>query len=207
MQDVHVIYRQSPSEGMIGWSTYSYPESIYVGGLSLEHVRAGFLEAARFHFDDDQLSRVTLFEHIETPLVDGAYVRVAVDQRTYDREVAATAMRRSLAVDEQRHDFAQSALVTATGDAVVVACTPTDRLGWLFDQMGPHDALQITVAGPGELVWWSAIADGDAVGLAHPADMPSIADLGLTGSSTVADFVRLKTGDHRAVRVPAGAGR
>jgi len=36
--------------------------------------------------------------------------------------------------------------------------------------------------------------------------MPSIADLGLTGSSTVADFVHLKTGDHRPVRVPAGAG-
>ena len=68
-----------------------------------------------------------------------------------------------------------------------------------------QDALQIAVAGPGELVWWSAIADGDAIGLAHPADMPSIADLGLTDSSTVADFVRLKTGDHRPVRVPAGA--
>jgi hypothetical protein len=38
-------------------------------------------EATRLHFDDDQLSHVTLFEHIETPFVDGAYVRVAVDQR------------------------------------------------------------------------------------------------------------------------------
>ncbi len=148
MQDVHVVYRQSPSEGSVEWSTYSYPQSIYVGGPSLEHLRAEFLEAARSHFDDDQLSQVTLFEHIETPLVDGAYVRVAVDQRTRDRETAATAMRRSLTVDEQRQDFAESALIAATGDAVVVACTPTDRLGWLFDQMGSHDALQITVAGP-----------------------------------------------------------
>jgi hypothetical protein len=43
-----------------------------------------------------------------------------------DRETAATAMRRFRTVDEQRQDFTESALLAATGDAVVVACTPTD---------------------------------------------------------------------------------
>lgn len=175
-------------------------------GASLEQVRAAFLNAARFHFDDEELGGVGLVEHGETLLVGGVYVRVAVDQHTLGRDAAVAAVRRSFTVASRLEDFTDSALVAATGDAVIVACVPADRLGWLFEQMGPHDALQICVAGSGELVWWSAIAHLDALGPPSLASQPTIADLGLDGSSTVADLMRLKAvSDHRLVRVPAGA--
>jgi hypothetical protein len=165
-----------------------------------------FLNAARFHFNGEELGGVRLFEHVETLLVGGAYARVAVDQHTRERAAAVAAVRRSFTVAHRLEDFTDSALVAATGDAVIVACVPADRLGWLFEQIGPHDALQICVAGPGELVWWSAIAHIDALGPPPVASQPTSADLGLYDSSTVADLMGLKAvSDHRPVRVPAGA--
>ena len=207
-QNVHVIYREAlPVKADAPcWTTYAYPESIYAAGPSLEQVRTEFIDAARFHFDDEELGGVSLFEHVETLLVEGVYVRVAVDRRTLDRDAAVAAVRRSFTVAHQLADFTESALVAATGDAVIVACTPADRLGWLFEQMGPHDALQICVAGPSELIWWSAIAHIDALVPPSLASQPTIADLGLNDSSTVADLMRLKAvSDHRPVRVPACA--
>jgi hypothetical protein len=207
-QNLHVIYREAVTVKVDapGWTTYSYPDSIYAAGPSLEQVRTEFLDAARFHFDDEELSGVSLFEHVETLLVEGVYARVAVDRRTLDRDAAVAAVRRSFTVAHQLEDFTDSALVAATGDTVIVACTPADRLGWLFEQMGPHDALQICVAGPGELVWWSAIAHLNALGPPSVAAQPTIADLGLNDSSTVADLMRLKAvSDHHPVRIPAGA--
>jgi hypothetical protein len=207
-QNVHVIYREALTvkADVPRWSTYAYPDSIYAAGASLEQVRAEFLDAARFHFDDEELGGVSLFEHVETLLVGDAYVRVAVDQHTRDRDAAVAAVRRSFTVAHRLEDFTDSALVAATGDAVIFACVPTDRLGWLFEQTGPHDALQICVAGPSELVWWSAIAHIDALGPPPVASQPTIVGLGLNDSSTVADLMRLKAvSDHRPVRVLAGA--
>ncbi|MGH3925981.1 MAG: hypothetical protein ACRDTT_24505, partial [Pseudonocardiaceae bacterium] len=184
-QNVHVIYREAMAvtAGAPRWTTYAYPDSIYAAGASLEQVRVEFLDAVRFHVDDEELGGVSLFEHVETLLVEGVYVRVAVDRRTLDRDAAVAAVRRSFIDAHQRADFTESALVAATGDAVIVACTPADRLGWLFEQMGPHDALQICVAGPGELLWWSAIAHLDALCPPSVASQPTIADLGLSDSS------------------------
>ncbi|MGH3886397.1 MAG: hypothetical protein ACRDSZ_07475 [Pseudonocardiaceae bacterium] len=207
-RNVHVVYREALTVQAEAprWTTYAYPDSIYVTGPSLGQVRAEFLHAARFHFDDEELGGISLFEHVETLLFEGAYVRVAVDQHTRDREAAVAAVRHSFTVARQLEDFTESALVAATGDAVIVACTPADRLGWLFEQMGPHDALQICVAGPGELVWWSAIAHLNALGPPSVASQPTIADLGLNDSSAVADLMCLKAvSDHRPVRIPTGA--
>lgn len=147
------------------------------GGTALGQVRAEFLDALRFHVDDEELGGISLFEHVETFLVENVYIRVAVDRRTLDRDAAVAAVRRSFTVAHQRADFTESALVAATGDAVIVACTPADRLGWLFEQMGTHDALQICVAGPGELVWWSVIAHFDVLGPPSVASQPTVADL------------------------------
>ncbi|MGQ0779387.1 MAG: hypothetical protein ACT4NY_34060 [Pseudonocardiales bacterium] len=207
-QNVHVIYREAVAvqADVPCWTSYSYPDSIYAAGLSLEQMRTEFLDAARFHVNDVELRGVSLFEHVETPLVEGVYVRVAVDRRTLDRDAAVAAVRRSFTVAHQLADFTKSALVAATGDAVIVACTPADRLGWLFEQMGPHDALQICVVSPGGLVWWSAVAHLDAFVSPSVASQPTIADLGLNDSSTVADLMRLKVvSDHRPVRVSAVA--
>lgn len=207
-RNVHAIYREAlpVKADAPRWTTYSYPDSVYAAGPSLEQARAEFLDAARFHFDDEELGEVSLFEHVETLLVEGVYVRVAVDRRSLDRDAVVAAVRRSFTVAHQLEDFTDSVLVAATGDAVIVACTSADRLGWLFEQMGPHDALQICVAGPNELVWWSTIAHIDALVPSSVASQPSIVDLGLNDSSTVADLMRLKAvSDHRPVRVPAGA--
>ncbi|MFN2496645.1 MAG: hypothetical protein ABR608_12170, partial [Pseudonocardiaceae bacterium] len=62
-QNVHVIYREALTvqDDAPCWTTYAYPDSIYAAGPSLEQVRAEFLAAARFHFEDEEWGEVSLF--------------------------------------------------------------------------------------------------------------------------------------------------
>jgi hypothetical protein len=191
---INVVYREEPDTGSTPkWSAYSYPVGVYASGSSLEHVRDQFAEAAAFHLQADDLDAVELYEHIERPLgtIDGVFMRVAIDRRTLDREDAARAMRASLSVLQQRDEFIERAYVAATGDVVVVACLPADLMTWVFDQMGPYDALQVCVAGPGRIVWWNALMHHKATGVEAVADSPTTGELGLSSATaTVSDFIR-----------------
>ncbi len=75
-------------------------------------------------------SGVEILEHLEEPLsgVEGVFVRVALDRQQLDRQQVVEALREGLTVPEQLADFEETALIAATGDVVVVACLPTDRV-------------------------------------------------------------------------------
>jgi hypothetical protein len=190
MTDLHVIYRleqpAKPGEPE-HWATYSYPIPIYVSGTNIESVRSAFREAVEFAFGEDT-QEYQLVEHLERPLVDGAYVRTAVDRRYLDRAQTAQAFERTLSDRAQRTDFARTAPMSGSGDTVVVAVTGNDRLGWLMEQMNDHDSLVVCLLGPGDMVWWSYIA-GQHAELANLRTGSTLADDGLDADSTVSELI------------------
>lgn len=191
MTNLHVVYRvDDPGSADEQWSTYSFPHGIFVAGSTLDEVRAEFRDAATALPDFDS---VAIREHLERPLVRGAYIRVAVDRRMLDRDETADMMRRSVSVLDQREDFLATLPVAATGDAVMIACQRTDRLRWVFEQMSEHDTVGVCASGPsteaGEFIWWSFIAGLHAERLGDKP-LESLASGGLTSDSSVVEFMR-----------------
>lgn len=191
MSNLHVVYRVDHGDGADDWSTYSYPHGIYVGGSTLDEVRAEFQAAAASTIGREE---ITLVEHLERPLIPGAYVRIGLDRHMLDRDETAQAMRETLTVGLQRDDFQARMPLAATGDAVMIACVHSDRLRWVFGQMGDHDGIALCArgdaAGSHRPVWWSFIAGPRAV---VPGGRPteSIAAAGLTADSTVIEFMNV----------------
>lgn len=189
MTNLHVIYRleERVSPGVPErWSTYSYPVSIYVGGSNLAEARAEFREALDDMSDllDEQYE---LVEHLERPLVDGAYIRIAIDRSNLDRAETAQRFESALGDLKQRRDFSARAPLSASGDTVVVACVGRDKVGWLMEQMNEHDSLVICIATGTPLVWWTWLAGRQAT--INEKDRGTLDDAGLTAESTVSDFV------------------
>lgn len=191
MNELHAIYRWS---GPSSWDAYSYPVSISVGGLSLEHVRDQFRAAARFHFGDDW-SDVEIVEHLEEPLseVEGVFVRTALDRQLLDRQQVVEALRGVLKVPEWVAEFEETALIAATGDVVVVACLTTDRVTWVVEQMGEHDSLQVCLPisdHRGVGVWMSRLSAPEAEGIVIEQS-ETLEEAGLSNDwATMADFAR-----------------
>lgn len=192
MSDLHVVYRvHDPGTRREQWASYSFPHSIYVEGATLDEVRSEFRAAAADL--PTEVRKRSLIEHLERPLAPGAYIRVAVDRRTLDRDEVAQIMHSSLTVPDQFDDFRTRLPTAATGDAVMIACVPGDRLGWVFEQMTDHDAVGICALGPGasgnRLVWWSFLVGGAVDGI-DPIAMGTLAGAGLSAGSTVGEFMR-----------------
>lgn len=194
MNDLHAIYgleeRVGPARAE-RWATYSYPMSIYVAGGHLAEVRAEFRNA----FDDvaDLVGEgCRIVEHVERPLLEGVYVRTADDRRKTDRTKAAQRFEATLADPAHRDDFVARAPVSATGDIVVVACVGDDRISWLLEQMNEHDSLVICLATDEPAVWWTWLAGARA--RLNEAHVGTLADVGLTAESSVADLVRVGAG-------------
>ena len=207
MSNLHVVYRVHDSGTRTEqWTSYSFPFSIYVEGSTLEEVRSELSEA--LESAPPNVRELSLIEHLEQPLVPGAYMRTAVDRRTLDREATGQTMRSSLAVPSQFDDFRATMPVAATGDAVMIACVPQDTLSWVFEQMTDHDAVGICAQGPGagtsRLVWWSFIIGGEAEDRNTTA-LETLASAGLSASSTVAEFMSA-TSTSTGHRILARAG-
>lgn len=192
MSTLHAVYRVddlgTPREQ---WSSYSFPLGVYVSGATLDEVRAEFRAAAAFAIAE--LDRLTVIEHLERPLVPGAYIRTAIDRRTLDRDATERAMRGSLQMVDQWRDFHDAMPSAATGDAVMIACVPDDRLSWVLEQMSEHDAIGLCALGPategGQLIWWSflvgRLADARDLGRLEP-----LSSAGLDEGATVSEFMR-----------------
>lgn len=201
MTSLHVVYRvDNPSSADEQWSSYSFPHGIYVAGATLDEVRAEFREAV---VDLPNFDMLTVKEHLERPLVRGAYIRVAVDRQMLDRDQTAAMMRRSVALADQREDFLATLPVAATGDAIMIACQATDQLGWVFEQMSDYDAVGVCASGPstdaGGFIWWSFIVGQHAATIGDKP-LESLASGGLTSTSSVVEFMRAnKTATGRAL--------
>lgn len=160
-------------------------------GATLDEVRSEFHSAAAFARPD--LDELTVIEHLERPLAPGAYIRTAVDRRTLDRDRTARLMRASLQVVDHWRDFQSKIPEAATGDAIVIACVPDDRMRWISEQMSDHDTIGLCAPGPsagaGQFIWWSFILGQHAAAASIQA-VESLADAGLSDDSTVSEFMR-----------------
>jgi hypothetical protein len=203
--DFHVIYRltrrvdhDEPEQ----WATYSYPIGIYTSGTNIAGVRSAFREAFEFAFPDGEADDYNVIEHLERPLIDGAFVRTAIDQRYLDRAETAQVFEQNLTDHAQRADFVRKAPMSGTGDAVVVTVVGRDKLGWLMDQMNDHDSLVLCLLAPGGMVWWSWVA-GQLAEL-QTRGTSTLADDGLDRKSIVSDLIT-KDSAHtgRLVEIPA----
>lgn len=166
---------------------YSFPVSVYTGGSTLAEARARFREAAEFAVDN--VDQYKLIEHIEQPLDEHSFVRAAVDRHSLDRQEAAKLFADSITVAAQAAAFRRAAPLTASGDAVVVACVASDTVRWVLNQMGEHDALSICLALPGRMVWWTYLAQQFAQ-LPEVNPTESLADAGIPLDATLSEFVR-----------------
>lgn len=110
-----------------------------------------------------------------------------------DRDATARLMRTSLQVIDQWRDFQNKGPAAATGDTVMIACGPDDRLGWIIEQMSEHDAVGICAPGPAadgrQLIWWSFIMGQHAADAASDG-VETLAAAGLSIDSTVSEFMR-----------------
>jgi hypothetical protein len=191
---MHVVYRvHDPGTRHEQWSSYSFPYGIYVEGSTMDEVRSEL--RAAMGDAPSEIRGLAVIEHLERPLVPGAYVRVAVDRRTLDREQIAQAMQSSLTVPAQFDDFRATMPIAATGDSVMIACVPDDTLGWVLEQMTEHDAVGICADGPevrtkNRLVWWSFLVGSEAEDF-DQTTLETLASAGLTAASTVAEFMRV----------------
>lgn len=218
MTTLHVIYRVD-DEGTPDelWTTYSFPEGIYVSGDTLQRTRLAFHQAMQVHFTPDELAGPDISEHIERPVVDDIYVRVAVDRYSLDRDIAAAALKASLTVSarapEIRSDFAAAMWPTLADERVVVACVARDPIRWVLDQTSAMDAVGVCTAGPSVpgqetfLAWIPLLREG-AAGQPVPPGAPEIESLaagGLGVDSTVGELLTAKV-SHGARPAPVLVG-
>jgi hypothetical protein len=192
MTNLHVVYRvDDPGTPAEQWSSYSFPQGVYVTGATLDEVRSEFRSAAAFAFPD--LDQFTVIEHLERPLAPGAYIRTAVDRRTLDRDATERIMRSSLQLVDQWHDFQDAMPLVATGDTVMITCVPDDLLSWIFEQMTVHDAIGMCALGQatatGQLIWWSFIV-GELAAAKTSQNVEPLSAAGLSDRSTVSDFMQ-----------------
>lgn len=201
MTDLHVIYRVD-DEGTPDelWTTYSFPEGIYATDDTLQRTRLAFHQAAEVHFPRDEFAALDVTEHIERPIVDDIYVRVAVDRHSLDRDLAAAALRASLTVSsrasEIRSDFAASMWPTMAGERVILACVARDSILWALEQTAPADSIGVCTAGPtvpgqGTFIAWVPLVREGAVTTppAGASEIESLADGGLVLTSTVGELL------------------
>ena len=190
MSNLHVVYRvDEPGTSREQWSSYSFPYGIYVTGTTLDEARAEFRSAAAFAMPN--LDELAVVEELVRQLSPGAYIRTAVDRRTLDRDATERTMRASLQRVDQWRNFQEALPPAATGDSVMVACVPDDRLSWIFQQMSDLDAFGLCALGPatdsGQFIWWSFLV-GELAATTLDTVEP-LAAAGLSGSSTVSEFM------------------
>ncbi|WP_370932512.1 hypothetical protein [Amycolatopsis sp. cg13] len=184
MKAIQAIYRFAPNEEA-PWGAYSYPQAVYTSGRSLSEVREKFTEAALFHYDNEQL---IIEEHLELPLTDGVFVRIAQDLEEKHRRMVYDALARGLSYGDQADDLRRSSHA-ATGDVVVVACVADDELQWIFDQLDDADTL-VVACEVSTFGVWSAPVIGPASDGAGSRGEPLLGN-GLKRSSTVGDLMKV----------------
>lgn len=190
MSNLHVIYRRDRVSDGEQWGTYSHPHGIYTAAATLVEARAEFREAARFSLGADEFDQAALLEHLEQPVpgLDGVFIRTAIDRPTLDRDAASATMQRALTDPAQRARLEERSPLAASGDIVIVACVPTDTLGWVLGQMGPSDALVVCAQISDVGMWWSFLAGERAVVDIETTETLADADLGF--EATISDLMR-----------------
>ena len=171
MSTLHAVFRSQGGS----WEAYSAPVSVYAGGRTREQAREEFREAAEFHFGD-AWPDVDVVEHIERAVSPGVFARTAIDRRSLDRQDGERVLRASLSVPHQVRQIQESAVAT-TGDHVFVVCVPVDRLDWVTSQITSRDSVQVCVASPRGLLWWTTLSGVEAAGSRDGTE--SLGDLGL----------------------------
>ena len=183
---LHAIYRLDMALGRPGWSSYSMPHAVYVAADTLDEARSEFLAAARWALDD--LDGITVVEHIEKPSpVPGLWIRTALDQRVLQRDAVVDAIESALRSPKDRDEIACGPQA-ATGDVVIIACTPADTLGWVSAQVGHTDEVYVA-ARVSDIAVWTQLIAGNRTATAGEDRSESLAPL-IEQGFTVSDLMQ-----------------
>ncbi|MFD7845999.1 hypothetical protein ACFV4K_24035 [Nocardia sp. NPDC059764] len=181
-----VVFRFCPGGGP-KWQYYSMPESVLGGAETLSDAKRDYREALAFMLEVEPDALPEIREHTERPIVPGVYLRTALDEHYADRAEAFDVLVPGFGLEHTAEVRKLFSHTTASGDVVAVVCEPTDDVGFLLEQITPHDAVWMVLNGPG-LVAWRAIG---GVLAANPTDVDarSLTDLGVRSVTSVMDFV------------------
>ncbi|MGU3434039.1 hypothetical protein ACNHUS_13590 [Actinomycetes bacterium M1A6_2h] len=185
---VNVVYRKDPTVTP-SHQYYSIPVSIVGGADSVPSARVAFREALSASLEVDETGLPPIAEHVEVEALPGIWVRMALDAQSEQR-VDGLSMVTMLVTSQMKPDqvdFFWNA-TSASGDPVILIVQPWDTLGFVFDQMGPTDALWLAIR-RGDQVHWLALFGGAAEGV-RPDDMQSFDRIGPTRDMTIAEFAQ-----------------
>ncbi len=133
---------------------------------------------------------VHVLRRFETPEGDEFMISVANDA---DKDARAEVARRLTGVmsdEPQRLDLLSKVPRLPTGEALFVAVVPTDRLGWVWEQLDERDGTATIVAAVGDeggMIWSNST--GFATRSDDFEDPVTMEELGLTEDSLVGDLV------------------
>lgn len=112
-------------------------------------------------------------------------LRAAQDPHSSERDLV---LRRVQAGAHEEPGLIQQP-ATPTGEVVLVACMPTDRVGWVADQIGLDKVVVIVVAVDDNLIFVSPLGLAGTTTL--PADSMTLLDAGLDFDATVRDMMAI----------------
>lgn len=190
MTDVHVIYTDlTPIGG--GWDI-STPQApgLFAGYPTAEEAAAateGLLDFAGLAAGSYRLWRHEQ-KFVTSPAGDEFYVRFYADDpdaRDDHSDLRGSAAGREMSAIEKGHVELDRMPTLPTGERLIIAVTPTDRLGWVLDQLGAGEGAIASYYGGNDAVWSCPIFDGDRE---HGRGTP-LEELGLTRESTIGEVM------------------
>lgn len=197
-----VVYRLC-LDGGPKWQYYSMPESVLGGADALADAKRDYRDALAFALDVERDALPRIREHTERPIVPGVYIRTALDEHQADRAEAFDVLVPGFTSEHTAEVEKLFAHTAASGDVVAVVCEPSDDVGFLLDQITPHDVVWLVLNGPG-LVAWRAIGGPLA---ANPTEVvaSTLADLGVGQSTPILEFMSAMGLNHQHYAVAISA--
>jgi predicted RNase H-like HicB family nuclease len=150
-------------------------------------------ETIDFYFEDDDVDDFDIQFHVERPMGDGVFVRVARDERQAARQEVADRIAAALAVPASAERL-RKAPSDQFGEVTYVCALPTDTRAWLECQLDDkHGPVNVVVPVSDTTLWTWAVR-------ARPIDAAANADEA-PPSATFGEAAQTK--DRRRIFVPA----
>lgn len=193
------LHLVATNEREYGWSLTSpqLPGFVY-GRPNREEFDADLEEALEFAGAPDCPRVLHEVERVRTPEDVDLLIRIARDRHVLERRRTAKLLLGALQDPQQRTgpDGLTSGPRLPTGEILFVIALPSDRLGWVYDQLGDRDTIvRVAASASGGLLWVSRVALSE---LDLLEDAITLEQLGLSNDSTVGELM-MKLGTGHAV--------
>jgi hypothetical protein len=186
----HVFYAYDPNAEPT-WAYSSFPVACFGMAGDFHTAQADYREAYTLGTEDIADTPDSI-EHYEQRHASGVWVRVRIGPDTPERERVAMVLFGALSQSPQ-DGAAQIGRWTQanSGEPTVIACLPTDTIGFTIGEIDDQEAFAVALAFPDpvhrrDLVWIGGLARGMIAG---DEPIEPISETGLTSSSTMEEFM------------------